>query len=535
MYMDMYKMNKLLDINKVLTASLQLDEILKNVMVAASELIDISDVLIIYLYDEETDKLYLAEGKGIEQSELQNIAFSPGESITGKVFVDKQSKLFSSEAEIDYYMRNMTEENYTHYFAGVHQRKIKSAFGVPIINKDTCYGVVIVDNFNGDGVFTTEDMQIIERIADQSAIAIDHARLYQATKEKNELLRKSISIHNQFYQFIIEGRGIDHVIQLLEQIIESKVLFTTEVDENSSVFPIVRGNETLGNLQLDQPIDDFAPMDQIAIEQASLAIGLELIKKNALFEKEIHFREAVFNQLISSISERDLQQAISYVQWEKSWRVQTLVLEGKDAPLWDTDKIIGKERFVQSIEKVAKNMRVRPLIFTRALQLVVIIPTFRSGALQQLMNEIKQIWKEKLIYYGIGRETSIANLTVSFEEALRSIGYAKQHGLEQVEYSMLGIERLLYEVEEDKLSLFMEDKLQQLLPLDPVLLKTIQTFISTNKNHKQTAEQLHIHPNTLYYRLKKMESTLGIHFDHEKDWLDFVIALQIYVAGNNGE
>src|SRR5699024_9687315 len=154
-------------------------------------------------------------------------------------------------------------------------------------------------------------------------------------------------------------------------------------------------------------VADFTNIDQIAIEQASLAIGLELIKNNALFEKEIQFREAVFNQLTASISERDLQQAISYIGWEKDWQVQSLVLEGRESPLWDIDQIIDKERFIQAIEKHAQNMGIKPLIFTRAMQLVIILPIFRSGVLQRFINEIGKISKDKQIYYGIGRATSI--------------------------------------------------------------------------------------------------------------------------------
>lgn len=532
--MNPFKMKKLLDLNKILTESLQLEEILRNVIIAATELINVSDVIIIYLYDETKDKLYFAEGQGIDKLALDKIAFSPGESITGKVFVDKISKLFSSEAEIDYYMKNMQAENFEHYSKGVHQRKIKSAFCVPIINKDTCYGVVIVDNFNEHGLFTKEDMEVIERIADQSAIAIDNANMYQAVKEKNQLLKKSISIHNQFYQFIIEGRGIEHVIQLLEQIISSPVQFIWQFNQaNDSAFPIVRGNEILGCLELNHPIDGFADIDQLAIEQASLAIALELIKNNALFEKEIHFRETVFNQLINRISERDLHQAISYVNWKEDWSVQCIILEGKQSPLWDEEQIIDKERFVQSIEQMTANMRLTPLIFTRALQLIIIIPTMRQTTVEQLIQEVELLWNEKGIYYGIGRRTRINQLHISFEEALRSIGYAKQHQVNQVEYSMLGIERLLYEINDDTLTLFMEDKLHALLAMDPSFMQTLQMFISTNKNHKQTATLLHIHPNTLYHRLKKVESALNLNMNDEKAWIDLVIALQIYVASNN--
>src|SRR5699024_2863553 len=125
-------------------------------------------------------------------------AFSPGESITGKVFKDRASKLFTSENEIDEYMSNMSAKNFKYYYKGVYEQKVKSAFVVPIMKKDHCYGVVIVDNFKHDGIFTKEDMQVIEIVADQSAIALENSLIYENLKEKNHLLEQSISIHNQF-------------------------------------------------------------------------------------------------------------------------------------------------------------------------------------------------------------------------------------------------------------------------------------------------------------------------------------------------
>src|SRR5699024_10885661 len=148
----------------------------------------------------------------------------------------------------------------------------------------------------------------------------------------------------------LEGRGMEYVLQLLEKLIDSYVHFHSRYDEtNDCLFPIVRGNEVLGCLELKKPIAAFPHIDQLAIEQASLSIALELIKNNTVIEKEIHFRETVFNQLIDRISERDLQQAISYINWKKDWNVQCVILEGKQFPLWDEQKLIDKEQFVQSI------------------------------------------------------------------------------------------------------------------------------------------------------------------------------------------
>src|SRR5699024_12727998 len=103
-------------------------------------------------------------------------------------------------------------------------------------------------------------------------------------------------------------------------------------------------------------------------------------------------------------------------------------------------------------------MRLTPLIFTRALQLIIIVPVFRAGIIQQIIQEIELLYHHK-IYYGIGRKTRIDKLTVSLDEALRSIGYARHHDITHVEYYMLGIGRLLYDVDDEDIVLCMNDKL----------------------------------------------------------------------------
>lgn len=530
------KAEKLLNINKLLTQSLKIDEVLRNVIQAASELIEVSAVLIIYLYDDETNTLQFAEGEGINKETMNEIRFSPGESITGKVFVDQQSKLFSSEKEIDMYMNNMSERNFQAYYDGVYKRKIKSAFCVPLINKGRCLGVLVVDNFNEDGVFTTADMQVIEVVADQSAIAIDHSNVYQRLQEKNDLLTKSISIHNRFYKLIIEGGGIANILALLEALIHSKVMHhsTLFYEKKGTFFPIVRGRDVLGVLELEKDFQAFSKMDKIAIEHASMAIALELIKKNALYEKELHHREEVFNQWMEGLSKEDLQSVLYYMQWEETWDLQCMVMEGDRERLWEQNNFIEKEWFVRSIEQITRTVTEHYFLFPRAYQLIFIIPKVKKNTWNQIVDQIERKWgAKKKIRYGIGRETVVHDLPTSYKEAVRAVGYAKSTESNRVvTYANLGFERLLYELDPAIIETFMHDRLHRLLILDPSFMNTLYHYIESNKNHKRTAEKLHIHPNTLYYRLKKIEEELEIDMNHEKDWVDLVIAVRIFVSRN---
>lgn len=533
--MDLYKANKLLKINKILTQSLRLDEILHSVIQAASELVDVADVIIIYLYDNETKTLRFAKGEGVDDAAFVHIAFVEGESITGKVFIQQKSKLFTSRDEIDEYMRNMSDNNVRYYSKGVQQRDVRSLFCVPILYENRCLGVVAVNSYRQDCIFTPEDMMVIEVVAGQSAIAIENARVHEHLQQKNALLEKSISIHNTFYQLMIEGRGIDAILSLLTRMIGISVSYYSYLDvtADTHLFPIRRGVDTFGFLSLTQPFEQFSEMDKITIEQASLSIALELIKENALYEKEVYFKEQVFNRLMEGLSGRELDAALEYVNWRTDTHVQCIIIEGNQKPLWKVEELDGKGRFVKFVERKLRSGQVIPLIFARAFQLIIIVPKISEQMIQELYSSIRQMMSgDSDIILGVGRETSLQELSVSYKEAIQSVGYARKYDISIVEYSMLGIERLLYEVDQELLERFMNDKLRLLKTADPTLIHTLNVFIQSNSSQKRTAKVLHVHPNTLYYRLKKAEELLGIDFTNGKDWIDFVVAFKIYMELN---
>lgn len=535
-YLTLPKAKKLLEINKMLTQSLKLEEVLKNLITAASELVQVTDTFMIYLYDELTGKLKLAEAIGVEIEPLKKIVFSPGESITGKVFLEKKAKLFKSEQEIDFYMSNMSEENYQFYYEGVRRQKIKSAFCVPILYKDSCLGVLVVDNFSQDGIFSNADLEVIQIIADQSAIALEHSRVYHHLLQKNEMLSDTISIHKKFYQLIIDGEGIGQILLLLENLIRSKVVHheTNIYKQDSNYYPIVRSHEILGVLELERPFESFPEFEQLIIEHACSAIALELTKNSALLEQEFHIRHEIFNQLLHDLTNSDLKRILNYLQWNDVSDIQCIIIEGAENPLWDKNKLTDKQWLVLSFETMLKSICGNSFVVTNAFQIIVVLPDVKEYQLSQIIKEIETITgNDKQILIGIGRNISIQQISISYNEALQSINYAKTTKLSNiVEYAKLGMERLFHEIDPQRIEIFIQDKIGKLLKTDLLLVETLLCFITKNKNHKETAKELHIHGNTLYYRLRKIEDILQIDLNNEKEWVDIVIATQLYVASH---
>ncbi|TCT26493.1 sugar diacid utilization regulator [Melghiribacillus thermohalophilus] len=530
------KVLKLLEINKILTSSLDIETVLRNLVEAAEELIEVSDTVILYLYDSDDNALKIADGVGVNIDVMKNIRFKPGESLTGKVFSDKESQLFAHEEEIQKSMSSMSEENYQYYFEGVYRRKIRSAFCVPLLYKKKCLGVLVVDNFENDGIFTYDDMKVIEVIADQSAIAIENSNLYQILKKKNDQLEHSLEIHKKFTQVILDGGGINQITSVLSNIINSRVEFKNQIEDDQKLYPIARRNEILGYLQLEKDYSELSSLEKVAVEHASTAMALELVKINALYEKELHFREEIFNQILEGVPSSELNQILEHMNWKTEWDMACMVIQGRNGPLWETSQIKDKEWFIRSIESISHSICDHCLVFTRAFQTVLIIPIVKSeSVVARIANTIDNQWGYlKDMIYGIGRKVPISQLNLSYREALNAIQYGKsvQHK-KVIEYSRLGLERLLHKLDRSSLTYFVEDKMGKLLHQYPELFETLGNFIETNKNHKLTAERMHIHPNTLYHRLKKIEQILDISLSHESDWIDLVVAYKICVEYHN--
>ena len=80
----------------------------------------------------------------------------------------------------------------------------------------------------------------------------------------------------------------------------------------------------------------------------------------------------------------------------------------------------------------------------------------------------------------------------------------------------LRLEMCLQDISAETREQFLERTIENLLSF-PELIHTLRLFIDYNQSYKQTAKQLHIHINTLHYRLKKIEEHTGLDPKQFKD------------------
>ncbi|SDS84231.1 PucR C-terminal helix-turn-helix domain-containing protein [Friedmanniella luteola] len=97
-------------------------------------------------------------------------------------------------------------------------------------------------------------------------------------------------------------------------------------------------------------------------------------------------------------------------------------------------------------------------------------------------------------------------------------------------WSELGLYRLLAALPRDELApLVLDPPVRRLLEHgDPELVRTVLTYLDRAGNVQEAAEALHVHRQTLYYRLTKVETLTGLRFGDGQDrtWLHLALLLQ---------
>jgi sugar diacid utilization regulator len=207
-----------------------------------------------------------------------------------------------------------------------------------------------------------------------------------------------------------------------------------------------------------------------------------------------------------------------------------MMLDCKSGFLWDTASFRQKEKLVRSLEQILKKYYETSIVFTKSDQIVVLLANVRKRCGQNLAEEICAVLEtNKQVAIGLGREVPLREIADSYREATEAVSYCKSlKNKSFVTYSELGVERLWLNTDRSLLDKFVADKIGLLLQMEPEYLSTMQTFISHNKSHKKTAALMHIHPNTLTYRLKKIEKELHVDFNRKEDWINMVLAFQIF-------
>ncbi len=185
---DSKAINKaLFSISNAVNTTFNLDELYKTIHGVLGEIIDMTNFFIA-LYDEEKDTISFSfdtdkvDNKG---GVLENASKSV--SLTGKVIKTGQPLLISKKEMID------RAEKYKMEVAGTPS---ELWLGVPLNVKGKIIGAMVVQSYSDPDRYNEKDMEILNSVSDQVAIAIERKRFEDALKESEAINKALFAISN---------------------------------------------------------------------------------------------------------------------------------------------------------------------------------------------------------------------------------------------------------------------------------------------------------------------------------------------------
>ena len=263
------RMGALMEVGSVINSSLGLKRVLDEVM----------DTLIV-LMKAERGFLMLKDQSGdfqvriardAKHHDLKEEVFAISKTIVRRV-VEHGEPVLTTNAQEDPRFDQQ---------ASVAAFQLLSILCAPLKVKDVLIGVIYVDNRAHSGIFQTADLEMISSFANQAAVAIDNARLFDSLQASNKELEEA-------YQATLEGwvRALD----LRDKETENHTRRVTAITEKLAAAMGIGGEELL-NIKRGALLHDIGKMaipDGILLKPGALTPEERLhIEKHPMYAYEM--------------------------------------------------------------------------------------------------------------------------------------------------------------------------------------------------------------------------------------------------------
>ncbi len=189
------QLQTLFDIGKSVTAQLDLEAVLRQVVKAAVTLTG-ADESYLLLVDKPGGQLYLRAEANLGAEEVKNFRVKVSDSIAGQVVQTGQPIVINRDSS---------------------SLKVKTGLvvyalvNVPLKMGNQVIGVLGVDNRQQQRAFSTADQLVLSGLADWAAISIQNAQLYETTVE----MRRNLELINEVSRLVTGTLDVEQIPRVL--------------------------------------------------------------------------------------------------------------------------------------------------------------------------------------------------------------------------------------------------------------------------------------------------------------------------------
>ncbi|MFZ5921100.1 MAG: HD domain-containing phosphohydrolase [Chloroflexota bacterium] len=194
-----HQLAALMEIGHAINSSLGLDQVLEAVIDALISLMQAERGFL--MLRDGSGEFSVAVARGIDQKGLEGDDFAFSKTIVNRAASTGETVLTTNAQTDPRFGMEMSVISF-------HLRSILCA---PLRLKDEIIGVIFVDNRIQSGLFQENDVEVISAFADQAAVAIDNARLFEDLQKSNQELEAANEELETAYEATLAGwvRALD--------------------------------------------------------------------------------------------------------------------------------------------------------------------------------------------------------------------------------------------------------------------------------------------------------------------------------------
>ena len=311
-------------------------------------------------------------------------------------------------------------------------------------------------------------------------------------------------------------------------------------DLDRYVVPVRDGRGPVGALSIIAPPRTINEADRNALAAAAHACAIELARQDAHRSALDSAEGDIVESIISSMPEDDT------VVLSRARRLGVDLGRSYAAMVAASDHETPVDVLAASIEQGLKDSGLEPLVRTRDRHVLALIPIEASDTsdketreiIEQLSSRVAAQTEDTTVHYGVGMcGAGVEAVRDSISQAEQALKLGRQISSGFIHpYADLGLFRLLLAASREsslqtEMAAFHESTLGKLLAYDrergSELVPTLEAFLATLGAPLATADKLHVHRNTLLYRLTRIEAVAGLDLRDPEARLMLHLALRI--------
>ena len=316
------------------------------------------------------------------------------------------------------------------------------------------------------------------------------------------------------------------------------------------VAPVIVGNETLAVLSVPQVLRVLSELDVLAVQGAATVVALVLMRERAIMETERRLQGDLLGDILTGRfeNEEDIIRRSRFLGYDLL-HPHILLMVGIDdfehlVKLGEREEMLqrSKQNLYDLMRASLAPRTPQRLIWASGIQVVALVevnpddlnPIFEVG--RRLHSRAEHEFPGALVCVGVSQVClSVREVPAAYAEVKRFLkfGRAMQWHGGPIFVERLGLYRILLQCEAlgPELIRFASDRLGRLKDYDQKhgsdLIACLQAYLASSGEIKTAAEVLHLHRNSVRYKLQRIEEIAQVDLNDAETRFQLQLALKI--------